>query len=95
MLRWALIALLGYLLWRMIKKQPRAAQLSESPSTKSPHEVLGVGPEASPEEIKAAFQKAIRENHPDRVADMSDEIRALAERKTREVTQAYETLRED
>jgi len=95
MLRWALIAVVGYLLWRMFKKQPPPAELSAPQGALPPHEVLGLEPDASPAEIKAAYQKAIRENHPDRVADMSEDIRALAEKKTREATVAYDAIRED
>jgi DnaJ like chaperone protein len=34
----------------------------------SPHEVLGVAPDASPEEIKAAWRRLVRDLHPDRLA---------------------------
>lgn len=57
------------------------------------HEVLGVRPDASADEIRAAYQRLMRENHPDRVADMSQEIRDLAEKRSKEINQAYDRLK--
>jgi DnaJ-class molecular chaperone len=57
-----------------------------------PYEVLGVARGASPEDIRAAYQKKVRENHPDKVAGMSQEIRDLAQRRTQEINVAYDKL---
>jgi curved DNA-binding protein CbpA len=35
----------------------------------------------------------MRENHPDRVADMSQEIRDVAERRSKEINRAYDRLK--
>ena len=50
----------------------------------NPREVLGVGPQASPEEIKAAFRQIALTTHPDRGGDPAAFMRAKA---------AYDRLR--
>ncbi|MCB9609767.1 MAG: J domain-containing protein [Polyangiaceae bacterium] len=49
----------------------------------SPYDVLGISPGASPQEIKAAYRRKARENHPDRGGDSA---------KFRAVNEAYQTL---
>lgn len=68
------------------KKRHRAA------GTSDPHAVLGIGPDASPEEIRRAYQDRIHAYHPDRVANAAPELRALAEERTKEINAAYAEL---
>ena len=53
------------------------------------HEVLGVLPDATDAEIVEAYRARVAQYHPDRVAQMGPEIRALAERKTAQINRAY------
>lgn len=52
--------------------------------------VLGVASTATAAEVKRAYLGLVRKYHPDRVADLGDELVALAERKMTEINQAYE-----
>jgi DnaJ-domain-containing protein 1 len=59
----------------------------------SPYEVLEVDPEASPAQIRAAYQRLVRQYHPDRTAQLAPELQELAEKRTKEINAAYQTLR--
>ena len=72
---------------------PQAARPPPSPG-KNPYDVLEVSASASQAEIRAAYQRLVRQYHPDRIADMGPELRALAEEKTKEINAAYTRLRE-
>lgn len=59
----------------------------------NPWAILGVAPTAPPGEIARAFRARMAEYHPDKVATMGPEIRALAEDKSKEITLAYARAR--
>ena len=52
--------------------------------------VLGVPRIATRDEISSAYKRRISEYHPDKVAQMGTEIRALAESKSKAINAAYE-----
>ena len=59
------------------------------------HEVLQVSASASQEEIHAAYKTLIRQYHPDKVASLGPELKALAEEKSKAINAAYqEALRQ-
>jgi len=62
------------------------------PAPRSAREVLGVGPEASGEEILAAYRKMARMYHPDRVEGLGPEFSELAERRMKEINAAYREI---
>ena len=76
---------------------PRETQ-AESDTTPAPemgdaepwYETLGVGPFATAQEVAEAYRRRIREYHPDKVAQMGPEIRAVADAMSKRINRAYE-----
>ena len=60
------------------------------------YQILGVSQQAEAAEIKKAYRRLMNRYHPDKLAgsDASEGRVAQAARKTREVREAYELLRE-
>jgi DnaJ-domain-containing protein 1 len=56
-------------------------------------DVLGVKPQASLEEVKAAYRTRIKQYHPDRVAGLGEEIIQLAKDRSRRLNEAYEAAK--
>lgn len=61
---------------------------------RDPYEVLGLSHGASSEEIKSAYHKIVRDNHPDalRARNLPAETIAMAENRIRAANAAYEAL---
>lgn len=78
------------------KAQARSAPSQPSgtaaPPSRDPFAVLKIPKTASLAEIKKARDQRLHENHPDRVAGMSEEIRRLAHEMTLEVNAAYAAI---
>jgi DnaJ like chaperone protein len=53
------------------------------------YETLNVPPHATVEDIRQAYKVLMHQYHPDKVASLGDELKALAERKSKEITNAY------
>ena len=53
------------------------------------HEILQVSPDSSMEDIRGAYRRRMSEYHPDKVAQLGEEIRQVAERKSKEINAAY------
>ena len=53
------------------------------------YKVLGVSPDATDEEIKAAYRKMALKHHPDRVATLGEDVKKAAEKKFQEINTAY------
>jgi DnaJ-domain-containing protein 1 len=56
------------------------------------YRTLGVRPDATDEELHAAYREAMRQNHPDRVAHLSAALQSFAEAQTRAIREAYDTI---
>src|SRR5438874_1464263 len=56
------------------------------------YDLLGVPPEATPEEIRAAYRTLVQLFHPDRLAHLKPESRLFAEERLKTLNHAYEVL---
>jgi DnaJ domain/Protein of unknown function (DUF1232) len=71
---------------------PRPEDLTADFSRMDPYILLEVSPHASPEEIKAAYKRAVTRYHPDKVAHLGKEFQELAHTKLLAIQEAYQTL---
>lgn len=76
------------------KEQPKrpAATVVPEPTPESVFE-LRPGEKLSREELKARYHDLLKQSHPDRVASMGPDFRKLAEKKTKELNDAYAKLK--
>lgn len=70
-------------------EQPRLLTIE-----RSPYAVLGLDDDASPFEVERAFRQIMKDHAPERVAELSPELQAHAEKLRREATDAYDALKE-
>ena len=73
----------------------RRAVPSSEPEAKDPWVVLGIERGTPKDEARKAFRALIAQYHPDKVAHLAPEFHALAERRTREILEAWEALEHD
>ncbi len=57
-----------------------------------PYAILGIGKDASTEEIQKAYKRLAGKYHPDKVQHLGEEFRELAEKRFKEIQQAYDHL---
>src|SRR5262249_24873995 len=95
MIRALLLLAIVWLLLRAVRRlpapsRPNAPRPAEPPW--DPHTVLGVTPGASRDAITRRYHDQLKLYHPDRVADLGQEMQELAHRKTIEIHRAYDDL---
>lgn len=59
-------------------------------STRDPYAVLGISPQATDAEVKAAYREMARKYHPDNYTD--NPLSDLAQEKMQEINEAYDTI---
>lgn len=79
----------GY--WRDRDDPPPHASRAHAEGVHAWYEVLQVPAYASFDEVKLAYRRRIAEYHPDKTSTLGDELRVLAEAKTKEINTAYDT----
>lgn len=57
-----------------------------------PHRILGIDRSASVEEIKHAYRELANKYHPDKLEHLGNEFKTLAEKRFKEIQQAYQEL---
>ena len=67
-------------------------QHAEGKDPWDPYRVLGIGRNASAEEIKHAYRELASRYHPDKLEHLGDEFKVLAEMRFKEIQKAYEEL---
>ena len=72
-----------------VKEAPRPAAAAPEANTPTWHDILGVPPGATAEQIREAYKRLVSKYHPDKVDTLGQELRDLAEHKTQEITLAY------
>lgn len=92
--------LLGYWLVSFFLKSGRPPPRADAPPTQPPtepmerppawHEVLQLAPDATPEEIRAAYFRLAEQYHPDKAQALGPEIQALAAQRLAEIETAYQ-----
>jgi DnaJ-domain-containing protein 1 len=96
-----------YLVWRLFwaarapsgpdRANTRSASDRPPPAAEDgtplrPHDVLGVPPDASTDEIKSAYRQLVNQYHPDKVAHLGEEFQQLAEKRFKEIQLAFDAL---
>ncbi len=74
------------------QRDQRRSQSDMRPSKPDPYEVLGVNRGSSLGEIKRAYRRLAGKYHPDKVNHLGEEFRGLAEKKFKEIQEAYQEL---
>jgi DnaJ like chaperone protein len=84
---------------RGAKPGPDAGSTVISPDSESDEQrnarILGLTNPYSVDDIKSSYRAMLAQYHPDKVNHLGEEIRSVADRKTREIMEAYEYFRKE
>ena len=71
----------------------RSNTYTQDSSFWDPYKILEIQSDASQEDIKKAYRQLAGKYHPDKVEHLGEEFKALAEKRFKEIQQAYQELR--
>jgi len=71
----------------------RVKQTAGGASSLDAYAILGVPNTATDEEIKKAYKKMALKHHPDKVANLGEDVQRAANEKFQKINEAYETLK--
>ena len=71
------------------KQKSKVRKKKKNVTEKEYGTILGLKGKVSISDIHKAYRIKIKENHPDRVANMGKEIKTLAQKRTKEINDAY------
>lgn len=74
------------------KQSDKSDPYAEDSGPWDPYRMLGIERSASADEIKHAYRELANKYHPDKLAHLGDEFRELAEKRFKEIQQAYQEL---
>lgn len=74
------------------QEPPKRPAADLGPTPESVFELLP-GQKLTPSELKSRYHELLKQSHPDRVASMGPDFKKLAEKKTKELNDAYQKLK--
>lgn len=98
--------LLSKLMGLRNKTGPRPRRIVPDPGTsdtagqilsfrRRPHSILGVPEDATLDEARNSWARQKAENDPEKLADMSDDLRSMAEVRRKELDQAWQAFQDE
>lgn len=66
---------------------------NNSSSLDDAYKILGIAPQSTEDEIKKAYRSLVLKYHPDRVAELGEEVQKNAEARFRKVQEAYDKIK--